>query len=235
MKAEPPPLPLVQAASWHVGAFESDSGVHGVCGYELGSHRAIENHGAGVSSNQCETSWPGRASVGAASGSRPRVIVQFTLLPEPGALDRNSRRARRGRCRGRCRRTGRPRCWRCPRRDTADVGAVERPQGLLHRAEPVAVELTLRGRGIAGGRRVGRHRHAAGPGDAEQQRDHAHCPQQDPRSCSVHVQSCPHPVCSRRIPVGIATKCSYSCLPSRAMGCDRSYESVSFLLIIRLT
>ena len=87
MKAEPPPRPVVQFGPMQVGALESDLGVHDVWGNELGSHRAIENHGAGVSSNQCETSWPGSTSVGAAFGSRPRVSVQFTLLPEPGALD----------------------------------------------------------------------------------------------------------------------------------------------------
>ena len=77
----------MQFALWHVGAFESEFGVHGVCGYELGSHRAIENQGAGLSSNQAETSWPGSTSVGAALGLLPRVTVQLTLLPEPGALE----------------------------------------------------------------------------------------------------------------------------------------------------
>src|SRR5580704_1064525 len=88
MKAEPPPRPLLQFALTQIGALESDSGVQFVNGNELGSHRSIENHGAGDSSNQCETSWPGLTSVGAAFGSRPRLIVQVTLLPEPGALDK---------------------------------------------------------------------------------------------------------------------------------------------------
>ena len=87
MKAEPPPRPLVQFGPTQVGALLSDLGVHGVSGKELGSHSAIENQGAGESWTQSETSWPGWVSVGAASGSRPRVIVQLTLLPEPGALD----------------------------------------------------------------------------------------------------------------------------------------------------
>ena len=81
---------MVQFGPMQVGALESDLGVQAVCGYELGSHRAIENHGAGVSSNQSETSWPGLASVGAAFGSLPRVSDQFTLLPEPGALERKA-------------------------------------------------------------------------------------------------------------------------------------------------
>ena len=56
MKAEPPPRLVVQSGLTQVGALESDSGVQAVCGNELGSHRAIENHGAGESSNQCEMS-----------------------------------------------------------------------------------------------------------------------------------------------------------------------------------
>src|SRR5487761_397884 len=87
--AEPPPLwAVVHATPKQVGAFEFESGEHWVCGYEFGSHMAIGNHGAGESWNQCETSWPGLASVGSAAGSRPRDTVQFTLLPEPGALDK---------------------------------------------------------------------------------------------------------------------------------------------------
>ena len=83
MNVEPPPLLVL------LGAFESLSGVHGACGYEFGSHSAIENHGAGESSNQCATSWPGFRSVGAADGSRGMVSVQVTLLPEPCWCDRN--------------------------------------------------------------------------------------------------------------------------------------------------
>jgi hypothetical protein len=83
MKAEPPP------ALWAVVAFESDSGVQGAIGYERGSHMAIESHGAGVSSNQCETSWPGCEFVGSARGSTPSVRFQLTLLPDPGAFERN--------------------------------------------------------------------------------------------------------------------------------------------------
>ncbi|MGH2856957.1 MAG: hypothetical protein ACRDMJ_05675, partial [Solirubrobacteraceae bacterium] len=77
MNAEPPPLLVA------LGAFESLSGVHGACGYEFGSQIAIENHGAGVSSNQWATSWPGFETVGAADGSVPIVSVHVTSLPEP--------------------------------------------------------------------------------------------------------------------------------------------------------
>ena len=87
MKAEPPPRPLTQFALLQVGALESDFGAQLVWGNEPGSHRAIDTHGAGLSSNQFETSWPGCATVGAAFGSRPSLKVQFTLLPEPGALE----------------------------------------------------------------------------------------------------------------------------------------------------
>src|SRR5271170_5498500 len=91
MKADPPPeFAVLQLGPKQVGALLSDLGVQAVCGYEFGSHRAIENHGAGESSNQSETSWPGLASVGAAFGSRPRLRVQLTLLPEPGALERKA-------------------------------------------------------------------------------------------------------------------------------------------------
>ena len=59
MNAEPPPRPVTQPPV-HVGALASDLGVHGASGNELGSHMFIENHGAGLSSTQWETSWPGR-------------------------------------------------------------------------------------------------------------------------------------------------------------------------------
>ncbi len=81
MNVEPPPLEVA------LGAFELEFGVHGACGYELGSHSAMENQGAGVSSNQCETSVPGVASVGAALGSAPIVSVQVMLPPDPGLED----------------------------------------------------------------------------------------------------------------------------------------------------
>ena len=90
MKAEPPPG--LQSVVWvptHVGAFESLSGLHGVCGSEFGSHMAIENHGAGPSSNQWVTSEPGVLTVGAALGSCGSVSFQVTLSPEPGVSDRN--------------------------------------------------------------------------------------------------------------------------------------------------
>src|SRR5580704_10455639 len=89
MNAEPPPWVVApQLTPKHVGALESDSGVQGVPGKELGSHMAMDNHGAGLSSTQCEMSWPGFVAVPAACGSRPRVSVKFTLLPDPGALDK---------------------------------------------------------------------------------------------------------------------------------------------------
>ena len=50
---------------------------------------AIESQGAGVSSNQWETSLPGVLSVGAAAGSLPSVRFHFTLPPEPGWVERN--------------------------------------------------------------------------------------------------------------------------------------------------
>src|ERR1700722_8521107 len=87
MKAEPPPSPVTQSGPVQVGALLSELGVQAASGNELGSHRAIENHGAGESSNQSATSWPGLASVGAAVGSRPRLSVQLTLPPEPGVLE----------------------------------------------------------------------------------------------------------------------------------------------------
>jgi hypothetical protein len=83
MNADPPPLTVL------VGAFESEFGVHGACGYDFGSHCAMENHGAGLNSNQCETSVPGVATVGFAVGSLPSVSVHVTLSPEPAADDRN--------------------------------------------------------------------------------------------------------------------------------------------------
>ena len=55
----------------------------------MGSHIAIENHGAVASSNQCDTSWPGLESIGAWTGSRPSVSVQVTLLPDPAFEERN--------------------------------------------------------------------------------------------------------------------------------------------------
>jgi len=82
MNVEPPPLKVA------VGAFESEFGLQGACGYEFGSHRAMESHGAGVSSNQCETSEPGVASVGAALGSAPRVSSHVMSPPEPGLDDK---------------------------------------------------------------------------------------------------------------------------------------------------
>ena len=69
----------------HVEAFESLSGAHGTfVGYEFESHMAIPSHGAGLSSNQCEMSWPGFASVGSFDGSRGIVSVNVTSLPDPG-------------------------------------------------------------------------------------------------------------------------------------------------------
>ena len=51
MNAEPPPwVPAAHLTLSHVGALESDSGWQDVPGKELGSHMAMENHGAGVSS-----------------------------------------------------------------------------------------------------------------------------------------------------------------------------------------
>src|SRR5580693_1957359 len=87
MNAEPPPSPVVQSGPSQVGALESELGAHEVWGKELGSHRAIENHGAGESSNQSVTSWPGWTSVGAACGFLPRVSVQVTFPPDPGVLE----------------------------------------------------------------------------------------------------------------------------------------------------
>src|ERR1700678_2942082 len=90
MKAEPPPRSVVQSGPMQVGALESDSGVHAVWGKEVGSQRAIENHGAGLSSNQSVTSWPGLASGGAAWGFLPRGGCTVTLLPDPGVLEMKS-------------------------------------------------------------------------------------------------------------------------------------------------
>jgi len=49
---------------------------------------AMENHGAGLSSNQCDTSLPGVVVVGKAVGSEPSVSVQVTLSPDPARDDR---------------------------------------------------------------------------------------------------------------------------------------------------
>src|ERR1700722_20720232 len=83
MNGDPPPLNVL------VGALESEFGLHGACGYELRSHSAMDIHGAGVSSNQCDTSLPGVLSVGAALGSAPIVSVKLMLPPEPGLEDSN--------------------------------------------------------------------------------------------------------------------------------------------------
>ncbi len=90
MKAAPPPdeQPVILVPV-QVGALLSLSGVQAACGYEFGSHIAIENHGATLNSNQWATSEPGVWTVGAPAGSRGSVSFQVTLSPEPRVLDRN--------------------------------------------------------------------------------------------------------------------------------------------------
>src|SRR6202043_803713 len=89
MNAEPPPWVVgPQLTPAQVGALESEFGVQAVPGKELGSHRAMENQGAGLSSNHFERSDPGCEFPGVPRGSRPRVSVQVTLPPDPGAWDR---------------------------------------------------------------------------------------------------------------------------------------------------
>src|SRR5580704_19653550 len=89
MNAEPPPWVVgPQLTPAQVGALESEFGVQAVPEKELGSHRAMENHGAGLSSNHFERSDPGCEFPGVPIGSRPRVSVQVTLPPDPRALDK---------------------------------------------------------------------------------------------------------------------------------------------------
>ncbi len=93
MNAEPPPWVVgPQLTPAQVGALESEFGVQAVPGKELGSHRAMENHGAGLSSNHFERSDPGCEIVGRPPSGRGRgSSVQVTLPPDPGALDSEGR------------------------------------------------------------------------------------------------------------------------------------------------
>jgi hypothetical protein len=77
--------------NWPFGALLSEFGVHGLSGYDLGLHSAIENHGATESSNQCVTSLPGVATVGLATGSVGSVSVHVESFPDPGLWERNVR------------------------------------------------------------------------------------------------------------------------------------------------
>src|SRR5260370_1557696 len=74
MNAEPPPWvvgPHLTPA--HVGALESEFGVQAVPGEGVWSHRAMENHGAGLSSNHFERSDSGCEFPGGPLRARPRV------------------------------------------------------------------------------------------------------------------------------------------------------------------
>ena len=63
--------------------------MHGSSGAEFGSQTVVEIQGATDSSNQCVTSRPGCATVGAAAGSVGSFSVMDMLFPEPGRDDRN--------------------------------------------------------------------------------------------------------------------------------------------------
>ena len=66
--------------------FESLSGMHGFCGYDLGSHIARLNQIAGVSS-QVATDCPFCVGMGSRSG---KVTLHTMLLPEFGSDEKNS-------------------------------------------------------------------------------------------------------------------------------------------------
>ena len=63
--------------------------MHGSSGADSGSQTVVEIQGAIDSSNQCVTSRPGWATVGAPAGSAGSFSVMDMLFPEPGTDDRN--------------------------------------------------------------------------------------------------------------------------------------------------